>query len=452
MEKTKCWLFVFVLLFAGAIAGSVAIMNIANNQIINDFSLDTVEGYDESVIADVVFNVKYELCEDGYYEWDIIGSSCEFQYSNKMIHNLELISATKKERIGTGVQMWEALYNYYSLSDYRAIGNGKQNNQFILAETYASEYSLPKYAYIFGEVPEELYKDTGEYKYFCDRAFWIVEDDVYFFEYGVMYRISKNVLLGLKINKDHSLKDSYYFEPFYVVPDEIDTIVGFKGGELLYLVGIGDVTSNGYTLYHYTVDVKTGETINRKSYEKILSQAETVDVTHDSLSFDYLPNDSYDIVTITQPSGYQDTFVVDKKNSDNDIYQLNLEDVLGDDFYISGLLETASKGTDTLYLMYAEGQIGKLDYTCNWARRVIMDLENRIPMECPSGYDIGEVGFNGIAFVAIEKGEVIYKGYFTSDTYRAMGYTINSCLETGQYAMDIDLPKAYIESITISVP
>ncbi len=458
MEKTKCWLFIFVLIFAAVIAGSVAILNVSDNQTIDDFELEMVEGYDPSVIEGVGFNVKYGLSEDGFYEERIEGEKCEFQYIDGEIQNLIFTEAKEKERRGEGIQPWEVFDYYEWISDNRVVA--LDYNSYILGFMIAEfdviaedafVADLPKYIRIKGILPQELNLEDGSYKYPYDIDFWCTDTDVYFFERGGLYKVSKQELATVDVVRATEIgeADPVYYEPFYVVPEEIEVIVGCEVGEVFYLTGIGDVTMDGYNLYTYIVDLATGETIDRQCYEKKLS---TESAEANQLGYDYLAKDSYSILTITQPTGYQDMFVIDKTDSESKIHNLNVSDLLSENLYISGLLETENNGDDTLYLIYAEGQINKSDYDANWSRRVIMNLEERLSVECPSGYNIWEVGYNGIAFIAIQNGKVVYKGYFASESSKAMGYTINHCMENGQYHWDFCLPEAYVEQITISVP
>lgn len=480
MEKTKCGLFIFVLIFAAVIAGSVAILNVSDNQTIDDFELEMVEGYDPSVIEGICFDVKYGLSDDGYYEKGVEGDKCEFQYIDGKIQKLQFTEAKEPERRGAGIQPYEmALSSYEWISDDRVVAI-KKNSDPLSDEIWVMEFDvtannsdtahLPQVTVIKGIEPEGTYTEDN-LVYMCKKGFWSTDTHVYFFENGVLCKVSRQELMDLSLVYATRVYETepVYYEPIYTVPEEVDVIVGYEGGELFYLVGLGDVTTEGYTLYTYIVDVTTGETLDRQCYEKKLSDklAKDNQTILDEINakyiddpivgytriiaYDYLAKDSYGILTITQPTGYQDMFVIEKIDSESEIHNFNVSDLLAENLYISGLLEAENNGNDTLYLIYAEGQINKLDYDANWSRRVIMNLEERLSVECPVGYNIMEVGYNGVTFIAIQNGEVVYKGYFASETSKALGDVTKDLLEGYNYYFGLDLPKAYVEQITISV-
>lgn len=449
MNKVKCLLFIFALMLAGTIAGSVAILNVAQNQTIDDFELEMVEGSDPTVIDGIGFNVEYGISKYGIREYDFYrqgfeGEKCEFQYIDGEIRNLKFTEAKEKERRGEGVQPWEMFEQYEYISDNRVVAIHEYEKRIEFWVTEFDDTSIPTAKVI----------EIGGLPVASEKYMWTTNDDVYFFENGCLCKVSKAELMELSteyINGYYATGDHVYYAPFYTVPDEIETIIGCEGGELLYLVGIGDVTVEGYNLYTYIVDVTTGETLDRQCYEKKLSDElaknnltclEEYNELYiiDLMSYDYLAKDSDSILTITYPTGYQDMFVIEKTASESKIHNLNVSDLLAENLYISDLIETENSGDDTLYLIYAEGQINKSDYDANWSRRVIMKLEEKI------------MGYNGIAFIAIQNGEVVYKGYFASETSKALGYVTEDLLEGYNYSLGSYLPEAYVEQITISVP
>ena len=82
-----------------------------------------------------------------------------------------------------------------------------------------------------------------------------------------------------------------------------------------------------------------------------------------------------------------------------------------------------------------------------------MNLKDRMPVQIPSGYDsLRDVGFNGVTFVAIMNDDIIYKGYFLSETSKTLGYTISGCMDGyGYRSMDRD-EGVFVENININLP
>ena len=386
MNKTKIWLIVFMLFFSGSVIGSILIIKVANNQTIDEFSLVSEEGYDALAIEDVSFNVEYRLKK---YYWDKV-DKCEFIYADGTIKDLKFTDTN-------------IIYNPFALFDsYEFVGEdrsvgireGENLYFFSVADGISSHAHMRDIA---AAISVNLHTEDGQYKYHHEKKFWSVGEDYYFFENGGLFTVNEEALCRLKLNQGWG---TVHYPTIYEVPSEIDAIAGCEGGEYFYLTGIGNITKEGYTLYSYVVDCATGKTIDRQCYDKKTPN----DVSNvDQLSFDYLVTDeNYNIVTITQPMGEQDMYIISHAEGKCTIEYFDTEEFLAEDLYISKLLETKRSEDGAIYLIYAESQIGKTDYDINWAKRNITNLE--------------ELEFNGITFVAIENGEVVYKGYFSSET------------------------------------
>ena len=412
MNKTKIGLIVFMLLFLGAVIGSVLIIRVANNQTIDEFLLVPEAGYDESVIEGISFNVEYKLKEK---YWDAV-DKCEFTYADGMIKDLKFTDANISENPF-------ALFASYELI-------GEDRNVGIRTDDYLEFFSVTdgigsysRRRDIGAYISVNLHTEDGQYKYHHEKKFWSVGEDYYFFENGGLFTVNKEELCRLPLfDNSNPVWGAVHYPTIYEVQSEIDAIAGCEGGEYFYLTGIGNITGEGYTLYSYVVEPATGKTIDRQCYD-IKTPIEVSDVNQ--FSFDYLVTDeNYNIVTITHPMGEQDMYVIFHAEGKCTIEYYDTAKFLAEDLYISGLLDAKRGEDDVLYLLYAENQIGKTDYDINWAKRNIMDLE--------------DLKFNGIAFVAIKNGEVDYKGYFSSETAKTTSFSSDE--------------EVYVESIEINLP
>lgn len=326
-------------------------------------------------------------------------------------------------------------------------------------------------------VPEDFQTDIESDNYLvkCESKIWSKDSDMYIFYSGLLYKIPKTELLELGTISliDAINAKPVAFEPIYMVPDEVDVLVGFDNMDLLTIVGVGDVSTEGYTLYTYIVEPTTGETIHRQVCEKKMTQSvseanqscfqEYNEQYVNLLSYDCITCEysycsaGYSVVTIMQPTGWQDMFVIewiydwDKYAvTESRISQLEVPKLLGENTYICGMLDTDYK-TDTLYLCYAEGVSGEFEYNGDWAERIIMNLNSlEISEKSPQGYEYNN--FNGIALIAIQNSGVVYKGYFSSETYRAMGEAIGNAVNNGIPVYDEwEYPDAVVRRIRIYV-
>ena len=415
MNKTKIWLIVFMLLFSGAVIGSVLIVKVANNQTIDDFSLVAEEGYDTSVIEDISFKVEYELRESWYHPYWKKGDKCEFTYVNGVMKDLKF---TEINEIDESKQPFALFESYELVGEGRSVGIRECDNLYLfsVADGISSHAHMRDIA---AAISVNLHTEDGQYKYHHEKKFWSVGEDYYFFENGGLFAVNEEALCRLNLNQGWG---TVHYPTIYEVQSEIDAIAGCEGGEYFYLTGIGNITGEGYTLYSYVVEPATGKTIDRQCYD-IKTPIEVSDVNQ--FSFDYLVTDeNYNIVTITQPMGEQDMYIISHEEGKCTIEYFDEEEFLAEDLYISELLEAKRSKDGALYLIYAESQIGKTEYDINWAKRNIMNLE--------------DFEFNGIAFVAIENGEVVYKGYFSSETSKTMSFSVDE--------------EVYVKNIEINLP
>lgn len=444
MRKTKIWLAIFAILFVGAVVGSALIIKVANNQTFDEFELTAIDGYDASAIEGISFDVEYRLKEEGLHHYWDKGDKCEFKYVNGTIKNLQFTEINESE------YPFAVFKSYEFIGENRLVGIREDEGfyGFSIADRDGAGAMVRN---ISSGAPEELHTDDGQYKHFHEKKFWSVEDKYYFFENGVLFTVDKATLCDERLfAMDEPGWGTVYFPWIYAVPSEVDKIVACEGAEYMYLTGIGNVTEKGYTLFSYIIDVTTGDTIDRQCYEKEISNG-VKDVNQ--LSFDYLLTDEdYYIVTITQPMGEQDMYIISGKDNECNIEYFDMEEMLEDGLYINGLLEAKSNGTDTLYLIYGESCIGKMDYDLKWAKRVIMNLKDKMSVEIPKGYEsFRDVGFNGVAFVAIKNGDVVYKGYFSSETSKTLGYIISGCMNGSEYRGVDGHEGVFVENIDINL-
>lgn len=444
MKKTKFWLVIFALLLVGAVIGSVLILGVSNNQAFDEFELIAVDEYDLSAIGGISFNVEYRMKEEGEHHFYDMGDKCEFIYDNGAMKDIRYTEVNDTE------EPFEIFIQYESVGEDRRVGLCEDEGFYFFSVKYAYGL-LPDMRNISAEIPKELFNQDGQYKYQHDKKFWSVGDDYYFFENGALFTVDETTLCDIKLyGYDDQRHETLYYPVIYTVPDEVDAIIGCEGGEYMHLVGIGNATEKGYTLFSYVIDVFTGATIDRQCYEKDLVNSVT-DVN--KLSFDYLTTDeNYSVVTITQPMGEQDMYVISHTDTKSTVEYFDTDKMVAGDLYISGLLEAKSNGSDTLCLIYAESQIGKTDYDIEWAKRVIMNLEDRMPVALPKGYEsYRDVGYNGVAFVVIKNDGIAYKGYFSSETSKTLGHIIHGCM-SGQGYRDIHgYDGVFVENIEINM-
>ena len=86
MKKTKILIALFVILLGGCIFGAVKMLMLTKNQKIEDFKIETVNGYDAAVMNDILLDVDYNFT---FYESNL-------QYYNGKIVSQEF---NKKIRI-----------------------------------------------------------------------------------------------------------------------------------------------------------------------------------------------------------------------------------------------------------------------------------------------------------------------------------------------------------------
>ncbi len=471
MKKTKFLLIVFALMLLVCIAGSAMILTEAKKQTIDDFKLNMTEGSDPAVLNNVDIDVDYDIGED---------SEFHFWYSNGRMEQQEFCLKTARDYGDLNELYPEGVY----ISDGKMLT--PMNGLYAVVEKN-TDGGLVEGRLIEQIVPEDFQTDIESDNYLvkCENKIWSKDSDMYIFYSGLLYKIPKTELLELGTISliDAINAEPAAFEPIYMVPEEVDVLVGFDNMDLLTIVGVGDVSTEGYTLYTYIVEPATGETIHRQVCEKKMTQdaaeanqscfqeyneqyRKTFDedeqyvnlMSYDCITCEYsYCSAGYSVVTIMQPTGCQDMFVIewvydwDKYAvTESRISQLEVPKLLGENTYICGMLDTDYK-TDTLYLCYAEGVSGEFEYNESWAERVIMNLN---PMEMSEKFPQGreDNNFNGIALIAIQSGGVVYKGYFSSETYRAMGKAVENADNNGIPVYDEwEYPEAVVSRIRISV-
>ena len=100
MKKTKILIALFVILLGGCIFGAVKMLMLTKNQKIEDFKIETVNGYDAAVMNDILLDVDYDYklglsatpeIEDDFERTELVYENfggIVFQYSlDKAIRN-----------------------------------------------------------------------------------------------------------------------------------------------------------------------------------------------------------------------------------------------------------------------------------------------------------------------------------------------------------------------------
>ena len=95
MKKTKILIALFVILLGGCIFGAVKMLMLTKNQKIEDFKIETVNGYDAAVMNDILLDVDYNF---NFYE------------SNLQYYNGKIVSQEFNKKIRIFSEYEEQLY------------------------------------------------------------------------------------------------------------------------------------------------------------------------------------------------------------------------------------------------------------------------------------------------------------------------------------------------------
>lgn len=384
MKKTKILIALFVILLVGCIFGAVKMLMLTKNQKIEDFKIETVNGYDAAVMNDILLDVDYDY---------------DFYESNLQYYNGKIVSQEFSKKIRIFSEYEEQLYlsedRFFALHGDDGYGVFEGNEIVRWIDTV---------------VPGNIENRNS----FCEDILVKDSENVYLFDKkGFLCTIDIEELNGLyKLSGE---KKTYVAN--FVVPNEVDVIVGAGLGDISTVAGVGDITNEGYTLYLYAIDRETGAILNRDAVKKERKVADNAIVGGDLISIDMAANNkSMDVVTIMDATGHQDMYFIewDTNTMECEATEYDVSKLLGDDNKICGMFDLEYKDGVT-YICYAEGVTNEVIENEEWARRNIADIQS-------VGYYSYEnsvgVNFNGVAIIAIEDNEVIYKGYLSSESYK----------------------------------
>ena len=378
MKKTKILIALFVILLGGCIFGAVKMLMLTKNQKIEDFKIETVNGYDAAVMNDILLDVDYNF---NFYE------------SNLQYYNGKIVSQEFNKKIRIFSEYEEQLY----LSEDRFFALHGDDGYGVFEGNEIVRW-------IGTIVPGNIQERNS----FCEDILVKDSENVYLFdEKGFLCTIAIEELNGLY--KLTTQKKTYVAN--FVVPNEVDVIVGARLGDISTVAGVGDITNEGYTLYIYAIDRETGVILNRDAIKKERKVADSAIVGGDLMFVNNM-----DVVTIMDAAGQQDMYFIewDTNTMECEVTEYDVSKLLGDENKICGMFDLECKDGIT-YICYAEGVTGEVIENEEWARRNIADIqsvgfysyENRVGVD-----------FSGVAIIAIEDNAVIYKGYLSSESYK----------------------------------
>ena len=384
MKKTKILIALFVILLGGCIFGAVKMLMLTKNQKIEDFKIETVNGYDAAVMNDILLDVDYDF---------------DFYESNLQYYNGKIVSQEFSKKIRIFSEYEEQLY----LSEDRFFA-------LHVDDGYGVFEGNEIVRWIDTVVPGNIENRNS----FCEDILVKDSENVYLFDKkGFLCTIDIEELNGLyKLSGE---KKTYVAN--FVVPNEVDVIVGAGLGDISTVAGVGDITNEGYTLYLYAIDRETGVILNRDAVKKERKVADNAIVGGDLISIDLAAyNKSMDVVTIMDAAGHQDMYFIewDTNTMECEATEYDVSKLLGDDNKICGMFDLEYKDGVT-YICYAEGVTNEVIENEEWARRNIADIQS---VGFYSYENSVGVDFNGVAIIAIEDNTVIYKGYLSSESYK----------------------------------